>query len=218
MTLLTPPPSASADDREPWRPRSDADLLIAQLGALDAWHRYMQRDPAGIPGQSRESRLDEARRRDVADRERAAMHAWAAAALRNTAPFGRGTVPRAVVAHRNEWLRNKLTEAFRRHDVEVVASVNDGAEAAAAVVMEQPDVFFVEELLPSLSGLELIARTKLFAPKALIGVHALGQSRIPPLLKAGARAAFSRRIPPADIATELVACAHGKHADQLTLV
>jgi hypothetical protein len=35
---------------------------------------------------------------------------------------------------------------------------------------------------------------------------------MPPLIEAGARATFSRRIPPADIAAELVACLHGRRA------
>jgi hypothetical protein len=40
---------------------------------------------------------------------------------------------------------------------------------------------------------------------------------MPPLLDAGARATFSRRIPPAEIAAELVASLHGRR-DVLTLV
>jgi CheY-like chemotaxis protein len=206
-----------SDGPEPWRPRSDADLLAAQLRALDEWHRRAARPATELPGQSREARLDEARRRDVAEREREALYAWAEAALRDEHPFGRGAVPRAVIAHRNEWLRTKICDALRSGGVEIAACTGDGAEASAAVVMEQPDLVFVEDLLPSLSGVELIRRTRLFAPDAVIGAHALGQTGMPPLLDAGARATFSRRIPPADIANELVACLHGRHAE-LTMV
>jgi CheY-like chemotaxis protein len=200
-----------------WRPRSDADLLEAQLRALDLWHvemRSVEIEPAGL---SREARLDEARRRDVAERERAALFARAAAAQREDYPLGHGSVPRAVVAHRNEWLRDKLCSSLRDAGVDVVGCMEDGADASAAVVMEQPDLVFLEDLLPTLTGLELVRRTRLFAPDALVGVHALGQSGMAPLLDAGARAAFSRRIPPTEIAQELVACLHGRHA-QLTLV
>jgi CheY-like chemotaxis protein len=221
MTLLVPPslpaepPEAAGP--EPWRPRSDADLLAAQLRAIDEWHRRAAVAPEVVPGQSREARLDEARRRDVAEREREAMLAWAEAAMREPRPFGRGAVPRALIAHRNEWLRGKVCDALRAHDVQVVASVGDGAEAAAAVVMEQPDLVFVEDLLPSMSGIEVIRRTRTFAPDAMIGAHALGQSGMPPLVHAGARATFSRRIPPAEIAVELVACLHGRRTEVLTL-
>jgi CheY-like chemotaxis protein len=219
VTLLSPPPAPLADDDGPeaWRPRTDVDLLAAQLRGIDEWHRRLASAPQVIPGQSREARLDEARRRDVVDREREALHAWAEAALRTEYPFGRGATPRAVVAHRNEWLRGKLCEGLIGRGVDIVASTDDGAEASAAVVMEQPDLLFVEDLLPSLSGIELIRRARVFAPDALIGAHALSQSGMPSLLDAGARATFSRRIPPAEIAAELVACLHGKHA-QLTLV
>ncbi|MDT7569856.1 MAG: hypothetical protein QOE05_30 [Actinomycetota bacterium] len=220
MTLLVPPPAPSAPEPEGvdgWRPRSDADLLAAQLTAVDAWHRMINTQLPAVPGQSRESRLDEARRRDVADREREAMHDWARSALTNEFPFGCGAVPRAVVAHRNEWLRAKVCSALVERGVTVVASTDDGAQASAAIVLEQPDVVFLEDLLPTLSGLELVRRTRMLAPEALIGVHALGQHGMPPLLDAGARAVFSRRIPPAEIVSELVACLHGRQAT-LTLV
>lgn len=219
MTLLVPPPPAAPSDdaSDGWRPRSDADLLQAQLAALAEWHRRFAAPESSIPGQSREARLDEARRRDVAEREREALHAWAEGALREEFRFGAGATPRAVVAHRNEWLRAKVCAGLTEQDVEVVASTDDGAQASAAVVMEQPDLVFVEDLLPTLSGLDLIRRTKAFAPDALIGAHALGQSGMPPLLDAGARAAFSRRIPPAEIATQLVRCLHGQ-VSTLTLV
>ncbi|MDT7537085.1 MAG: hypothetical protein QOI82_670 [Actinomycetota bacterium] len=219
MTLLVPPPAPSAPEpagAEGWRPRSDADLLVAQLKAVDAWHTMINRHVA-VPGQSRESRLDEARRRDVADREHEAMHEWAKSALTNDFPFGCGAVPRAVIAHRNEWLRTKVCSALVERGVTVVASSDDGAQACAAIVFEQPDLVFVEDLLPTITGIELVRRTRVLAPEALIGVHALGQSGMPPLLDAGARAAFSRRIPPTEIVSELVACLHGRHAT-VTLV
>jgi CheY-like chemotaxis protein len=218
MTLLIPPPHHT-DDGGPqaWRPRSDADLLAAQLDAIAHWHRLTGGRERSLRGQSRESRLDAARRRDIADREHAALLAWADRGLDVEFIPGHGAVPRAVVAHRNDWLRTKVTASFRERGVDVVASTDDGAQAVAAVVIEQPDVVFVEDLLPTLSGLEVIQRTRALAPDALIGAHALGQSGMPPLLDAGARATFSRRIPPAEIVAELVACLHGSRT-ALTVV
>jgi CheY-like chemotaxis protein len=224
VTLLVPASSSPGpvpdqDPDEPigWRPRSDADLLLAQLRAIDRWHQLFGSASVVTGGQSREARLDEARRRDVEDREREALHRWAEAALEDEYPFGHGLVPRAVVAHRNEWVRDKLSTGLADAGVQVVAAVIDGAEASGAVVMEQPDLVFVEDLLPSLSGEELVRRTRLLAPDALVGAHVLGQRGLSPLLDAGARATFSRRIPPAEIVRELVACLHGKHA-HLTMV
>lgn len=219
MTLLVPPPSAAPAEPPAagWRPRSDADLLTAQLRALDEWHRRVGSPVAVIPGQSREARLDEARRRDVVKLEREALHAWAEGALLAGFQLGAGAVPRAVVAHRNEWLRAKVSAGLTEHGVEVIASTDDGAQASAAIVMEQPDLVFIEDLLPTVTGVELMTRARDFAPEALVGAHALGQSGMPALLAAGARAAFSRRIPPAEIAAQLVACLHGQ-VGALTLV
>jgi CheY-like chemotaxis protein len=219
MTILTTPsrPTAAVEQSEAWRPRSDADLLTAQLRALDTWHRLITAAAPPVPGQSRESRLDAARHRDVVQRERDALIAWADGVLRRDFLFGQAATPRAVIGHRHEWLRAKLTAAFRDDGVDVIASTDDGAQVAAVVVMEQPDIVFVEDLLPSLSGLELVTRTRILAPAAVIGAHALGQPGMAPLLDAGVRAVFSRRIPPAEIAAELVACLHGRQA-ALTLV
>ena len=220
MTLLIHPSGSlhldvmDDDERENaggWRPRSDADLLAAQLRGLDAWHRA-HRLPPSAGGLSREARLDEARLRDVREREATALHERAAAALRDGFAFGAGAVPRAVVAHRNAWLREKVRTALQHLDVETVACTDDGAEASAAIVLEQPDLVFVEDHLPTVSGVELIARTRQWAPDAFTGAHALGQEGMSPLLDAGARATFSRRIPPADIARELVACLHGRRS------
>jgi hypothetical protein len=211
MTLLVPPSSSTpeGDDAGGWRPRSDADLLAAQLAALAEWHRRLPLPTPAYPGQNREARLDEARRQAVAEREREALHDWAA---REDFRFGAGSVPRAVVAHRNEWLRAKVVAGLTEHGVEVVASTDDGALAAAAVVMEQPDLLFVEDLLPSISGVDLLRRTAVFAPHAVAGAHALGPTALATLTEAGARATFSRRIPPAEIATKLVDLLHGRES------
>ncbi|MCW2571045.1 MAG: hypothetical protein JWO88_1103 [Frankiales bacterium] len=227
MTLLSHPAGSFRIDvidgvdvleqAEGWRPRTDSDLLAAQLRGLDAWHRAHRPPQPSDAGLSREARLDEVRRRDVRQREATALQERATAALRDGFAFGVGAVPRAVVAHRNAWLREKICTEFRDLGVETAACTDDGAEASAAVVLEQPDLVFVEDLLPTVSGLELIARTREWAPDAFIGVHALGQEGMSPLLDAGARATFSRRIPPADIAKELVDCLHGRRS-VLTLV
>lgn len=219
MTMPTPQPGRDIDDegREPWRPRSAADLLLAQLAALDLWHRRVAAASTGVSGQSREARLDDARRRDIADREREALLAWAESSTREAYRFGAAARPRAVVAHRNDWLRGKICTALHEQEVEIVASTGDGAEACAAVVFEQPDILFVEDLLPTLTGVDVIRRARLLAPEALIGGHTLGQSGVRALMEAGARAAFSRRIPPAEVAAELMACLHGRHST-LTLV
>jgi CheY-like chemotaxis protein len=202
------PPSDSSPDGESggWRPRSDADLLEAQLRALAEWHRRFAPTETADVDKNREARLDAARRQAIAESEREALRRWAERALSEPYRFGAGSVPRAVIAHRHDWLRAKLRDALGEHGVETIGSTADGAEAAAAIVIEQPDLVFVEDLLPTIPGIELIRRTRLLAPDAVVAAHALGPGGDGPLQEAGARATFSRRIPPADIAAQLVGC------------
>jgi CheY-like chemotaxis protein len=210
VTLLEHPMPASRD-AGPWQARSEAQLLRAQLQGLAAWHGWMRtREVATDAGSNRESRLDAARSEHLRDRERHALRVLATSHLADS--LGQGTAPRAVVAHRQDWLREKLCQAFQDLGVAVLMSTDDGAEAAAAVVLGQPDIIFLEDLLPTVTGVELIRRCRVFAPDALVGVHALGPGDIASLLDAGARAGFSRRIPPGTIAAELLACLHGRHA------
>lgn len=196
-------PTAAGPARS-WQARSDFELLRDQLSAIDAWHRarrrYEEQDSA--PRQTREMRLDATRRLAARRREQEALLARAdAAAPQYGGAAGR---PRAVIAHRSAWLRSTLTLRLAEHRVTVIASVDDGADASAAIVIEQPDLVFVEDLLPSLNGMEVIHRARQFAPRAVVGAHALAHPQTFALLDAGARAVFARRMPPADIADDLV--------------
>lgn len=190
-----------------WRARSEADLITAQLRGIEAFHRRPALAPgAPEPHGSREQRLDETRRLDVADRERRALLARAEAAQHNEYPFGKARSARAVLAHRNAWLRDKLAAALRASNVVVVLGTDDGAEACAAIAFEQPDIVIVEDRLPILSGVEVIRRAVTFAPGVLIAAHSADQTGMPALREAGARAVFSRRIPPHDIAQHVLRC------------
>jgi CheY-like chemotaxis protein len=186
-----------------WRGRTDLELLCDQLDAISAWHRTrrLREELDRAVGQTREMRLDATRRRASHLREKEALLARADAASTAHEAAGR---PRAVLAHRSAWLRSAMTLRLAHHGVEVIASVEDGADATAAIVFEQPDLVFVEALLPSLNGREVIQRAREFAPRALVGAHALAHEELSPLLDAGARAVFTRRMPPGDIADDLV--------------
>lgn len=192
-----------------WQPRTAADLICAQLRGIAVFHGTQQVQP-GTQGShsTREQRLDEARRQDIADRERRALLAMAEAAQHEVYPLDLHAAPRAVLAHRNAWLREKLTLALRELGVSVAASTDDGAEASAAIAFEQPEIVFVEDLLPGLRGIEVIARAVTCAPEALIAAAGMDQDSMRGLSGAGARAVFSRRIPPTEVADELVWCLH----------
>lgn len=187
----------------PLAPRDDEALAAAREAALARW-QLMLAEAVDDQDRSREERLDLDRRREARLAVQKAVEARAAAvaeqALRSR--------PVAVLVHRNDWLREKLAAALEGLGLAVVASVGDGAEGMAAVIVEQPDVVLAEDLLPSISGADLLAHVRAFAPSAVVAVHAVDEVVAARFVESGAQAAWSRRVPPAEIArglAELVA-------------
>ena len=192
--------------------RSQLDLMTAQLDAIDAWNkarRPSESAAAGVP-LTREMRLDLSRRTEARRREQEALLARAAMQLRESGGVVAGRArTRAVLAHRNGWLRDSVAKRLEERGVAVVGLFDDGAEAAGTIVAEQPDLVLVEDRLPTLSGVEVVRRVRTFAPTAVVGAQCLDGSGVRFLVDAGAQAVFTRRIPPADIADQLLECLVG---------
>lgn len=204
----------------PARGISDADLQFAQLAGIDAWHRWRRTQQVALEtelnatGLSREDRLDLTRRLAHLEATRAALLAWADEAQSPEFEASRrDRRPRAVLAHRNEWLRNKVALALGERGVQVIASVDDGAAALAVLVCEQPEMLLVEDLLPQIPGHEVVLHAREFAPRTVVGVHAASTQWMGRLLDAGASAWFSRRIPPVDIAGRLTGALRSPSSD-----
>lgn len=195
----------------PLRERSEADLLLDQLRAIDAWTRVHSRrsvDAAGAA--SRESRLDLARRLDAVSRQRQALLDWTERQLRAGGHLLRSVVtPRAVISHRQEWFSGKLAGGLEAGGVAVVADLRNGADAVGVVVAEQPDFLVVEDKLPMVSGLELTKAAARYAPSTLVVVQVANDWEIGPFLDAGASTVYTRRTPPADIVAALLATLDG---------
>lgn len=192
--------------------RTQLEFLLAQLHAIDAWHRvqHLQQSPLDTAGLNREMRIDGQRRIEGRRRERAALIARVDEQLRVSGELlAATTAARAVIAHRNKWLREKVAARLHEHGVAVVGIFGDGADAAGTIVAEQPDLVLAEELLPTLSGLEVVRRTRTFAPLAVVGSHVADSGGVSAHVDGGAHAVFTRRIPPAQIADQLVQCMAG---------
>jgi len=192
-----------------WPLRSEIELINDQLEGLTAFHAERARraalEPAHLP--TRELQLDGRRRREVQCREESALQAHAERQLLASAHLLAAAVrPRAVLAHRNAWLRTKVADCLVAQGVEVVAVLDDGAEASGVLVMEQPEVVLVEDRLPSLSGLEVLQRAQAFAPRTVVAAQLQDSGEVHRFLDAGARAVFTRRTTPADMVGELVQC------------
>jgi CheY-like chemotaxis protein len=193
--------------------RSQLDLLKAQVQAIDAWNRSnrLSRDVAEVVGLTREMRLDLSHRMEARRREQAALVARVDAQLRTSGHLLAARRPlRAVLAHRNEWLSGKVSGRLEERGVAVVGLFTDGADAAGTIVAEQPDLVFLEDRLPSLAGSDLVRRVRDFSPLSVIGAQVEDSRGIAPLVDVGAHAVFTRRIPPVEMADQLLACLHGE--------
>ena len=184
-------------------PRSDVDLARQQLDAIDRWHaaRRSAQSDGQLTAASREARMDLARRMDVLRAEHRALVARTDAQLRRSGElFGRTAPRRAIVVHRSSWFTDKVCVELDRRRIEVVARLTNGAEAVGAVVAEQPDLLLVEDSLPMLTGVDVVRKVRAFAPGTRIGAHVAYDNQIAAMLEAGADCAYTRRVPPAEVA------------------
>ena len=186
--------------------RSELEQRQDRLTAIDAWHMdYMTRRASlEVADASREARMAARRRLDALKRAQAALVARSeqtAAASRDA--LARRPQARAVVVHRSEWLRDKLTLGLADGGVAVVAAVDDGADGLGITIAEQPDLVVVEDRLPSMTGLELVRQVRQFAPHSVVAAHIEDSSGVTNMLEAGALAVFTRRVPPGLIAEQV---------------
>jgi CheY-like chemotaxis protein len=186
-------------------PRPVAERVADQLAAIDALTRtcrdvHVWAAEAG----SRETRLDRARRLDVLRRQHRALVEATERQLRDTGdPLSSAPAPRVVVAHRNDWFKDKVGQGLRTRCMQVVAELSNGADAVGVVLAEQPELLLLEDKLPMLGALEVLAEVRRWAPQTLVAVQVANDWEIGAFLEAGACTAFTRRIPPADIADAL---------------
>lgn len=192
------------------RRRTDTDVLVDQLRAIETWTRQQRLPFVDVEAGSRESRLDLARRRDVLMRQRQALIGWTERQLRESDRMLRSLpATRVVIAHRHDWFKGKLTSSLQAGGATVVADLDNGADALGVVIAEQPDFLLVEDKLPMISGLDLIKEVCRYAPSTAVVVQVTGDWEIGPFLDAGATSIYTRRTPPADMAAELLASVAG---------
>jgi len=199
--------------------RRQLDLMTAQLDAVAAWHCARRTaEAAESAAVTRESRLDLSRRMDARRREQQALLARADQHLRECGQVLAGRAPtRAVLAHRNPWLRDAVAERLTAEGIEVVGTFEDGADAAGTLVIEQPDLLLVEDRLPTLTGIEVVRRAREFAPLTVVGAQVLDGAGVQALVDAGAQAVFTRRVPPAEIADRLLSYVRSGSREPVTV-
>ena len=202
--------AASEQEPESFQARPPAQVICDQLRGIALWHearRALEQAHAAAGADqplSREMRLDLDRQMVVIRRQHEAMLRLLDDQL-TTAPrlprsAGR---PRAVLVHRNEWFLGKLVDGLRSGGVDIIALLENGADAVGVAVAEQPELLFVEDKLPMISGPEVLRQVARFAPSTVTAAQVAHEGAVADALEVGARAAFARRVPPADVAREL---------------
>lgn len=189
MTVTTTPGTTSLDERraqglQAWQRARDEESRVGRSGA-----------------DSRETRMDLDRRREVLDRE--------AEALRSHVP-STSTAPRLVLAHRQEWAGRRLADELTRRGYEVTACVGDGADAVGTCVAEQPDVLVLDDVLQRMPGTEVLAEVRAFSPGTRCVVQVGGSAMHGAFLDAGAAATLTRGATPAesaDVVADVLAAA-----------
>jgi CheY-like chemotaxis protein len=185
--------------------RSELALAAQQLEAVDSWHRARAKQEAiAVGSRTREARMDLARRMEVLRRQQDAIIRRSQEQLQASGRLIHNAAPtRAVIVHRNEWFQGKITEGLRELGIEVVAQLDNGADAVGTVVAEQPDLLLVEDNLPMQPGPDVIRLSRLYSPETIIAGHVAYDDRVAIMLEAGAAAAYTRRVPPVEVAEAL---------------
>ena len=188
------------------QPRSFDELAARQTAAVHAWNdvRAVREQAASVASDSREARQELGRRMDVIRRSHAALRARTDLKRQQFVHQPGGQAPRRVVlAHRQEWFRQRMSAELVTLGLEVLAELDNGADAVGVCVAEQPDLLFVEDSLPMVAGEAVIREVLQFAPGTVAGVQVGYDERMTALYEAGAAVVFRRQVPPAEVAREL---------------
>jgi CheY-like chemotaxis protein len=202
---VTATDKARTSSSAPAAHRSDFELAVDQVLGIAGWTQA-HRAPDEVRSRiSREGRLDLALRRDVVARQRQAMQGWTERQLRDNCTPAYAVAPaRAVLALRHPWFSAKVAEALRAGGVAVVADLDNGADAVGIVIAEQPDLLLVEDRLPLVPGAEVCMDVTRWAPRTMVAMQVAEDRGIGACLDAGAALAFTRRMPPGDVASHLL--------------
>lgn len=200
-----PAPATSPPGSRPagWRPRSEVELAAQQLRAIDRFNtaRRLAERAAAAAARSREMRMDATRRLEVLRREHEAVVARSHEQLRLTGDLLCSTAARRVVlAHRNEWFLGKVAKALEDEGLQVVARVDNGADAVGVIVCEQPDLVLVEDALAMVPGEQVVREVRELSPQTLVAAQVQHADRTAAMREAGASLVFTRQVGPLDVA------------------
>ena len=178
-----------------------------QLAAIERFlaARATVAEVAQAAERSREMRMDAARALEVTRRQHDALVARSHAQLRASGDLLHQRAPRrAVLVHRSEWFLAKVSALLAVSGVEVVAQLENGADAIGAAVAEQPDLVLVEDTLAIVPGEQVVRAVRGYCPGTLVVAQVAYGDSVAAMLDAGAATVFTRQVPPADVVRDLL--------------
>jgi hypothetical protein len=199
--------------------RTPVQLLQDQLDAMTAWQSAVRRlECAQLTLEEAAQPRGDARERLVGlRRANAALLTRADDSITQTLDLLSTRRPRAVVAHGQDWMRDKIASGLTARGVRVLAAVDDGADALGIAVAEQPELVVVEDTLPTICAADLVEALREYAPRALVTAQVRSEREVGEMLDAGASAVFSRRVPP-DLLCEQVTVYLNAASDDVLLL
>jgi CheY-like chemotaxis protein len=185
-----------------------------QLAAIDAWSRWQSGERVRLDAvaASRDGRVESSRRLDALDHERRAVDDRTRHDMYDDLRWRGSDQPRVVLAHRQPWFVQKVSACLAASGATVLECVEDGAEAMAAVVVHQPDLLVVSDLLPRVPAAEVVRRTRALAPATLVAVQVSDGGRSAEFVDGGASVVVGRRVPPEDVVEHALSRLDGAEA------
>lgn len=190
------------DERPPVlmaRQVSASELVLRQVAGIDAWAAARRERVLALicTPRSRESLCS--RDLDVLARTQQALVELTARGLEADPVPMLTTSHTAVVAHRHGYYAATLARCLEQLGVNVLHCSNNGPDALAAVIAEQPSGLFVSDQLVMMTGRDLLRDATAFAPHTVLAAHASAGPELE-LFEAGAEVVFPRTRPAADLA------------------
>ena len=208
MTTLLHTPRLPRPDSgsRPWSARPQVQLVAQQVEAIERFNRARRQveQAEAAADYSREMRMDSGRRLEVLRRQHEAVVARTEQQLADTGrPVPETPPTRVLLAHRNEWLLDRVSAGLRDAGLHVVARFDNGADVIGAAVAEQPDLLLVEDTLAMVPGVEVVREVLRYCPGTRVVAQVAYSDGIGTMLDAGAAAAHTRRVTPVEIAESM---------------
>ena len=190
------------DERPPAlvaRQVSASELVLRQVAGIDAWTAARRERVLALicTPRSRESLCS--RDLDVLARTQQALVELTARGLEADPVPMLTTRHTAVIAHRHGYYAATLARCLEQLGVHVLHCSDNGPDALAAVIAEQPSGLFVSDQLVMMTGRDLLRDASAFAPHTVLAAHTSAGQELE-LFEAGAKVVFPRARPAADLA------------------